>query len=52
MVFKAKKQKRLLLVSIKELYLEFQKIYINNYQGIDNPKIQIGLSKRFSLRPK
>ena len=41
-----KKKKRLLLVNIKE------KIYINNSQGNDNPKIHIGLSNFFSLRPK
>ena len=50
---KRKKLKRLLLVNIKELYLEFRKKYINNSQGNDNPQIHTGLSKFFSLiRPK
>ena len=49
---KRKKQKRLLLVNIKELYVEFRKKYMNNSEGNDNPKIHIGLSKIFSLRPK
>ena len=49
---KKKKQKRLLLVNIKELYVEFRKKYMNNSEGNDNPKIHIGLSKIFSLRPK
>ena len=51
MVLKGR-NKRLLLVNIKELYLEFRKKYINNSQGNDNPKIHIELSKIFSLRPK
>ena len=47
-----KKQKGLLLVNIKELYLEFRKTYISNSQENDNPKIHIGLSNFFSLRLK
>ena len=49
---KRKKQKRLLLVNMKELYLEFRKKYINNSQGNDNPEIHIVLPKNFSLRQK
>ena len=49
---KRKKQEILLLVNMKELYLEFWKKYVNNSQGNDNPKIHIGLSKFFSLRRK
>ena len=49
---KRKKQKRLLLVNIKELYLEFWKKYINNSQENDNPKIHIRCLNFFSLRPK
>ena len=49
---KRKKQKRLLLVNIKELYLEFWKKYINNSQENDNRKIHIRCLNFFSLRPK
>ena len=44
---KKKKQKRLLLVNMKELYLEFRKKYINS-QGNDNPKIHIRHSNFFT----
>ena len=40
---KIKKQKRLLLLNIRELYNEFKKKY---------PNAKVGLSKFFELRPK
>ena len=49
---KRKKQKRILLVNIKELYVQFRKKYMKNSQGNDNPNIHIGLSNFFSLRLK
>ena len=47
-----KKQKGLLLVNIKELYLGFRKTYISNSQENDNPKIHIGLSNFFFTKTK
>ena len=51
MVLKGR-NKRLLLVNIKELYVQFRKKYMKNSQGNDNPNIHIGLSNFFSLRLK
>ena len=51
MVLKGR-NKSLLLVNIKELYVQFRKKYMKNSQGNDNPNIHIGLSNFFSLRLK
>ena len=51
MVLKGR-NKRLLLVNIKELYVQFRKKYMKNSQGNDNPNIHIGLSNFFSLTLK
>ena len=40
---KRKKQKGLLLVNIKERYVQFRKKYMKNSQGNDNPNIHTGL---------
>ena len=49
---KRKKQNRLLLVNIKELYLEFWKMYINNSQGNDKSKNTHWAFKIFFIKTK